>query len=252
MAPPGNRKLAVVGIVLSIIAAGMLAFAIHRNRTPPDPPRTVPFPADAAPAEIAGVTLGGLFEADVMLLAGSARGQEIAAKFKAGVAANAAWFAEQLKLAEPGEPIPWDKRLGVTEAEYYEFIASKGGLSFRRSHTVTLVVERRDPFFTFTTRGGFPTFDALAIKIAVDGSRAETRHGPLPRTVSIFASDDQSVTGPWNGTCWKTPEPESIDERMVEVCLGTFRDKPRALLFYQTRSADDPTSNTDFALYFAD
>jgi hypothetical protein len=248
-----SNRLAVIGILLAIVAAGMLAFAIHRRTSiSTSTPRPLPPAADAATAQLAGITLGGSFAAEVMVLAGSARGHELAAKFKAGVAANPEWFAEQLQRAKSGEVIPWDPKLGLTEAEYDEFLASTGGLSFKKSHGVTLVVERHDPYFTFTTRGGYPALDALAIKIAVDGSRGETRYGPLPRTSTITASEDQALTGPWNGTCWKMPEPTSLDERQLEVCLGKFRDTPRALLFYQTRSTGDPASNADFALYFAD
>src|ERR1041385_1481919 len=43
---------------------------------------------------------------------------EIVTKFQASISANNEWYLEQTKNQKPGEGLPYDKRLVITEEEY--------------------------------------------------------------------------------------------------------------------------------------
>src|SRR5687767_2594445 len=54
----------------------------------------------------------GTFSVDVMDVAPSPRLNELSRRMQASVRADSAWFMAAIRRAEPGQPLPYDPRLG--------------------------------------------------------------------------------------------------------------------------------------------
>lgn len=224
----------------TVAAAGVL-FALAGCNAPAQPTEASPLPAP------------GRHRADVMALGGSGRGEELALRVKQAAQRDPQWFALYVRQHE-GEVLPWHAKMGVSEAEYQELMREKDSLAFRRVQGADLVVTAAGSELSLSTGGTWRFFDDLALRVAADGSRVTTAKAALAQKSAITASAEQKVTGPWSGTCWSSVDIDEtrISGETVKLCLGRFRDQPRAILYYEARSSSDPSAaaNSDFALYF--
>ena len=73
----------------------------------------------------------GPVQVDVMQLGLPRRAVEIVQRLEAHLAEHPEWWSEHVRSAPEGEPIPYDPRMGISEAEYLEFLelASAGTLN---------------------------------------------------------------------------------------------------------------------------
>jgi len=60
---------------------------------------------------------------DVMELKAPPRLEELAAKLQQTVAKDPEWWLAHVRKAKPGEPIPYDARLGLSKEEFDEFLS---------------------------------------------------------------------------------------------------------------------------------
>jgi hypothetical protein len=180
---------------------------------------------------------------EVMTLGGSPEMEAIAARFKEGVRKNQAWF-EQYTAQHQGETLPWHANMGITPEEYQAFLQSKGTLGMHKQIDTTLVIEEDGPDIALSTGGKWKFFDGLQARIKKDASQGNTALGPLSRKVQVLASEAQSVTGPWDGSCWRASE-------VTGLCLGKT-SSGRGILSYEARAPGDtrPQANTDFVVLF--
>lgn len=107
-----------------------------------------------------------------------------------------------------------------------------------------LVVEDSGPEIALSTGGKWKFFDDLKMRIEKDASQASTVVSALPRKVQIVASEAQSVTGPWDGSCWRASDVSGL-------CLGKT-SSGRGILTYEARTPGDsrPQANSDFVVLF--
>src|SRR5262245_43981650 len=49
------------------------------------------------------------------------RARDLGLRMRTSIATNQAWYFEHIRKTKPGEPIAYDRRLGLTREEYFEF-----------------------------------------------------------------------------------------------------------------------------------
>ncbi|MEO8185171.1 MAG: hypothetical protein ABI895_40715 [Deltaproteobacteria bacterium] len=176
--------------------------------------------------------------AEVMTLGGTPEMEAIAARFKEGARKNQAWF-EQYTAQHAGKTLPWHANMGITPEEYQAFLQSKGTLSMHKQIDTILVIEEDGQDVALSTGGKWKFFDDLKARIRKDASQGNTVLGPLSRKVQVVASEAQSTTGPWGGSCWRASE-------LTGLCLGKT-SSGRGILTYEARTAGDarPQANSD-------
>jgi len=185
----------------------------------------------------------GRHAAEVMTLGGSSEMEAIAARFKAAARKNQAWFEEYV-AKHAGETLPWHANMGVTAEEYQAFLQSQGALGMHKQLETTLAIEEDGQDVALTTGGKWKFFDDLKARIKKDASQGSTVLGPLSRRVQVVASPAQSVTGPWDGSCWRA-------SALTGLCLGRT-SSGRGILIYEARVAGDsrPQASSDFVMLF--
>jgi hypothetical protein len=185
----------------------------------------------------------GRHAAEVMTLGGSPEMEAIATRFKAAARQNRAWF-EEYTAKHAGETLPWHANMGITAEEYQAFLQSKGTLGMHKQIDTVLVIEEDGPDIALSTGGSWKFFDDLNARIRKDASQGSTALGPLPQKVRVVASPSQSVTGPWDGSCWRASE-------LSGLCLGKT-SSGRGILSYEARVEGDtrPQANSDFVVLF--
>lgn len=205
-----------------------------QTTTPPAPQ------AQAGLLNFAWLALGR-HGAEVMTLGGSPEMEAIAARFKEGARKNQAWFAEYTAKHD-GKTLPWHANMGIDRQEYQLFLQSKLGM--HKQLDTVLVVEEDGPDIALSTGGKWKFFDDLKAHIRKDASQGHTALGPLSRKIQVVASEAQSTTGPWDGSCWRASE-------VTGLCLGKT-SSGRGILTYEARAAGDsrPQANSDFVVLF--
>ena len=212
-------------------ASGSTAKVQHA--TSPDPAALLGFPWLVA----------GRHGAEVMTLAGTPEMEAIATRLKESFRMHQAWF-EQYTAQYDGQTLPWHANMGVSPEDYQAFVQSGGNLAMHKQIDTTLIIEEAGPEIALSTGGKWKFFDGLKARISKDGSQGNTTLGPLSRKVDVVASEAQSVTGPWGGSCWRA-------SALTGLCLGKT-NSGRGILVFEARSEDDtrPQANTDFVVLF--
>ena len=178
----------------------------------------------------------GIVKARVMQLAVSPRAAELTAKFQASVASNKEWWLEYVKGATPGQPLPYNTRMGLTEVEYAEY------LQLARAQELTQVGEAPLQFawpskeqVVVTSEGALPDFGSLRIDLATDS--VETPYGKLTDRSEINNQSPDSPTGPWRGVQWKRA-PTSGDLASgiaAKLALGRLVPSGEGILYFDAK-----------------
>lgn len=130
------------------------------------------------------VIVGGKFTVDVMELAAPPRANELNQRLKQAVGQNPNWWLEHVKKASPGEPLPYDARLGLSKTEYDEFLElSKKMTTVKKAEATILVVDKGDDVYVLD--GGQQLQDFITgIEIDLRNDKVRTPFGNLTGTIS--------------------------------------------------------------------
>lgn len=128
-------------------------------------------------------------------------------------------FLEQLRNAKPGEPLPYDSRLGVTREEYQRFLDAKPTYTvYARS---TLTVSRR-PDGTLVLQGGRGLEGLSGVVLDPRQNRVRTRYGwtGVGEPFEYAATDN---LGPRAGHSWKSEEGDLDRGNITTASLAIMR-----------------------------
>jgi len=168
---------------------------------------------------------------DVMQPAVPGRLDELTRKAHQAVASDPTWFAEHLKMAERGQPLPYDEKLGLTASEYDELLAlAKAGTMMPVAH-VGLSLSRTDGRVVFEFGEDFPGMETVELDLNNDTVSAPAGVASVRKRIMAR----EVWPGPWNGFQWNTPGVEDI--RAVggfKFAIGRMVENGRGILYYRT------------------
>ena len=182
----------------------------------------------------------GSVAAKVMELALPARAAELATKIQAAVAADAEWWREHIKKAVPGEPLPYDARLGLTAAEYQEYLtlaaapvlqqAGRLELTFDWVTRSTVVVTANDPALEMGT-----------LQLDLSRDQVETSYGVLAQRSKVDNTSAHSPTGPWRGFAWRLEKGDDDFREAVaaNLSVGRLERTGEGILYFDAKQAKD-------------
>lgn len=181
----------------------------------------------------------GLFEKDVPV-----KGQigvvlpppeidKYVAKVETSARKDPKWFREFSGAAKPGAPLPYDERLGLTKAEYDEYLALWNKREFKPISEVMIML-RQSPgdTWTLTSTGEASTFSTLRYAPKSDNFRSP--NGELKRIDDIKA-DASSILGAWTGMEWKFEEETGLGKTKENFAIGRFADNKYGLIVYRAQ-----------------
>jgi hypothetical protein len=224
-------------------SALLLAFSMGCAGTQPVPARNR-VEHDGISLEVESILPQDGASLDVMQPALPGRLEELAGRVQQAVASDPTWFAEQLKKAERGQPLPYDEKLGVTAAEYDEMLALAKTGTMTPVAIARLNLSRTDGRVVFNFGDDFPGMEKVDLDLNSDtvsspAGVASVRQRIMAREV---------WPGPWNGVQWST---HSVDDIRAaggfKFAIGRMVESGRGILYYRT--FPDPPSSGDAVRY---
>ena len=153
------------------------------------------------------------------------------AKVESAARKDPKWFREFSGSAKPGAPLPYDERLGLTEAEYKDYLVLWDKRTFKSTEDVILLLRQSaGGTWSLTSTGGASVLDTLRYIAKDDQFRSP--NGPLKRIDEIKA-DASSILGEWTGMEWKFEEDTGLGKIKENFALGRFADKKHGLIVYR-------------------
>lgn len=163
------------------------------------------------------------------------------AKMQKGIQDNQEWFKKALEGLEPGEQLPYDKRLGVTEEEYNLIVTIDDHINLRKTADYPVNISKNQDVLMIDIK------DSPVIKeinISNDGEKLETDKGEFSKIDEIAATDSQKATGPWNGYVYQNDKKQEIDfgqlEDSKQILIRTrMSAKEQELIYLDAPKNDD-------------
>lgn len=146
---------------------------------------------------------------------------------------NPEWFREHAKQAKPGVPLPYDERLGLTRAEYDEYLALWAKREFKTVEEVMLVL-RPGAGGTWTIAATGPASQLTTLRYDPAKDVFRSPNGELKRLEDIKA-DAQSILGAWSGHEWKFEEETSLVKLKENLAIGRMESGKFALIVYRAQ-----------------
>ncbi|MES2661150.1 MAG: hypothetical protein V4689_21190 [Verrucomicrobiota bacterium] len=155
------------------------------------------------------------------------------AKVETAARKDAKWFREFSGSAKPGAPLPFDERLGLTKAEYDEYLALWNKREFKPLTEVMLLL-RQGPGETWSinSTGEASTFSTLRYNGKDDIFRSP--NGDMKRIEDIKA-DSSSILGEWTGMEWKFEEETGLGKTKENFALGRLAGDKYGLIVYRAQ-----------------
>lgn len=154
---------------------------------------------------------------------------------KVGEAArtNTKWFREYSASAKPGEPLPYDEKLGLTKTEYDEYIALWNKRDFKAMEEVVLMLRQSNgENWSITATGNASILSTLRFDPKTGSFRSP--NGEMKRIADIKA-DASSILGEWTGKEWKFDEETGLGKMKENFAIGTLTGKKFGLLVYRAQ-----------------
>jgi len=207
---------------------------------PPSGAPTVPFGAAADPRNF---IRAGRYKVDVMEPSAPPRAAELLARLQQSARENPDWWQEQMKKVKPGEPIPYDPRIGLSQTEYADFLAMSRQMKMQKQGEGEITVTSKGEG-VYVLDGGEKLADLTGIEIDAVRREARTPFGVAREQLAFNASND-SALGAWTGVEWKLTgsNPSTRTGANVKLAVGKLHPSERAVLYYNVTKLE-PTGTT--------
>lgn len=143
------------------------------------------------------------------------------------------WFMEFSKNAKPGTPLPYHENLGLTKAEYDEYLELWAKREFKGMSEVMLVL--RETFgntWSLTASGEAGAISTLRYDPKTDTFRSP--NGELKRLEDINA-DASSILGAWTGKEWRFEEKSELGQIKENFAIGKLGKSGFGLVIYRAQ-----------------
>jgi len=168
---------------------------------------------------------------DVMQPALPGRLEELARRVQQAVASDPTWFAEHVKNGEPGQPLPYDERLGLSALEYDELLALTKTGTMTPVANARLSLSRTDGRVVFNFGEDFPGMEMVELDLNSDTVSAPAGVASVRKRIAAR----EVWPGPWNGFQWSSPGLENTRvDRGFKFAIGRMVENGRGILYYRT------------------
>jgi hypothetical protein len=140
-------------------------------------------------------------------------------KFQTAVQKNPEWFVEHQQRVKNGEPLPYDKRLGLTKAEYEELMnLSKNPSNMRmtKSGSGTVIIKHVQGKLTFEGSGRLKVLNELTIDLQDLTANLGEIKLPEPEAVNVNTADN-GLRSKWNGYSWRFEKTNKEQEEIKSI-----------------------------------
>jgi hypothetical protein len=173
----------------------------------------------------------------VLTLGAPPRFGQLATRIQQAARANQEWWTAHVRSAPEGQALPYDARMGISEAEYREMLQLADSVVMQRAGTGTLGVAALPNGWRLD--GGTAFAELNGIDIDTVARVVRTPFGELREFNVVKANDDQRATGRWTGPQWKLTEVDEAtgDGVAASFVLGKLEANNRTLLYFDAKRA---------------
>lgn len=164
-------------------------------------------------------------------------------KVEAAATKDPEWFKEHTKSAAPGAPLPYDVKIGLTEAEYEDYLKLWDAREFKAVEAVILQLkEASDKKWSITAavggggKEGGGSLPISTLKYDAEKDVFTSPNGTLKRLEDVSA-DKRSILGEWNGHEWRFEEETSLGKTKENFALGKTGDGKFGLIVYRMQES---------------
>ena len=172
-------------------------------------------------------------------------------KVQEAAKADPEWHQEYAKTAQPGVPLPWHEKLGLTNEEYEEYLKLWDKREFKTVHKVTLKLEEAKPgeWMIRVSGAGMPV---TLLRYFTESGNFRSPNGELQRIEDVDA-DARTILGAWKGQEWKYERLTDFISTKENFALGKFADGKHCLLIYrlQENASGRRLANKSMVIRFA-
>lgn len=162
------------------------------------------------------------------------------AKVEAAARQDPEWFREYSMNSEPGLPLPFHEKLGLTEKEYKEYRALWEQREFKEMAQTALILRKTfGDKWSLTATGEGSAISTLRYDPAEDTFRSP--NGVLQRLKDINA-DKRSILGEWSGKEWRFEEETGLGKIKENFALGTMGKTGFGLVIYRAQEVSSEGS----------
>ncbi len=206
------------------------------------------FPLDSVRALLPSGTL----RVDAMDVAPSPRMAQLTERLQAAIQHNSEWFQQQVRRARPGEPLPYDERLGLTRAEYEEYLRLARSMGLRKVAEAPLRVRAEGQRLVLDGGTGMPDLTGVTIELAAD--QLVTPLGTVTGSREVHNDGEGAAIGAWDGRTWRLEElsADERDAKVISLSVGRLRESGRGMLYWEARQVrgGQPVSRIVRILFF--
>ena len=194
-------------------------------------------PAQSIGSQVRELLSAGDLQVELLELWTPPRLGVLTEKLQTAARDDPAWFRAHAASAVPGEPLPHHPKLGLSEAEYREFLALSDSLQMRPAATGILEVESIPNGWRIGERS---TISALrGLQIDTVANVVHSSFGVLASADPIAPSDAQRATGRWGGPRWAL---EALDASTVTgvvamFAIGRLSDSKQRVVYFDAKRA---------------
>jgi hypothetical protein len=194
-------------------------------------------PAWAAGPLDAYLPKSGTIAGNVVTFAVAPEDEAVSRQFRHAVQDNMDWFKEAVKGNKPGAPLPYDKRMGITQEQYEHLQHLKPAM--KTGAAVTIVIDRRaDGTVAFSPKE--PEAQPLKdVTFPADEKAAVTPYGRLAIFNPINQTDPNSPLGVWTGAEWAQVMPADAAEPSAKIAFGKREADGSGILYFQVAPYGD-------------
>ena len=193
-------------------------------------------PARGSAVGPGGVIPVGTIAADVMEFGQSPRVAELNKRKQDAILKDP--LREHMKQQKPGEPITYDSRMGITQAEFDELKALSGKTTMRKKADATIAItSRNNGVLVFDGGQSLPDLTGVEIDLASDVVRMPLGVTGKHRAITM---PDTSPGGSWTGIRWSLGNAADQKSKNVSLAIGRLKASGRGILIYYVNNPDAP------------
>lgn len=179
-------------------------------------------------------------------------------KFQAAVQKNYKWYVDHVKKTPKGQPVPYDKKLGLTKDEYDEFLELAKDIEVMSTGTEKITIKYDADIITFKSKNKLANLNFLTIDLKNNTATFKEYKLPFEDTVKV-TSEKNGFKSKWKGYKWRFEEPgnlntdatkdlDKLKAKIYKLSVGRLEKNGRSILNLKGTEIEDGEKTVEFEL----